>query len=156
MEIIRQNLMELMELPCFDMHRGVARDGVHQTERPHRRRLPKARSRHTSLQTTGDLRFDGDTPGGNPRVFPHTSRSVRMEAWMRVQYTVFLVYYETDENGCCFQNHCSNSWSFDSVKTQSRRCGDAWYKGGGVIDQGDGSTAAEEQVTFNITGRDAK
>lgn len=134
MEIVRQSLMGLMGLPCFGMHQGVAKDGVRRTKTPRHRRPLNARSRHRSLQRTGGPRFDGSTPDGNPQAFRHRSRSVRMGAWMKARYTACLGYYETGETGCCFQYHCSNSWSYDSGKTQSQRCGDAWYKEGGVMD----------------------
>jgi hypothetical protein len=136
-ETVRQNLTVLMGSTCFDMHQGVAGDRVRQTRTPHYRQPLKAQSRHRSPQTIWDRLFDGSTPDGNPRAFLHMSRNVRMEVWTKVRYAVCLVYCETDETGCCFQNHCSRSSSCDSAGTQSRRGGDAWYKEGGVIDQGE-------------------
>lgn len=62
------------------------------------------------------------------------SRNVQMEVLKKVQYTVFLVCCEIDEIGCCFQNHCSNSWSCDSAGFPNQLGGGAWYEEGGVVD----------------------
>lgn len=139
METVRQNLMELMELPGFDIYQVGAKGEARQTKiaRRHHHQLLKAQSKHMFLQTTWDPLLGDSVRAWSPRAFPHMFRSAQTGVLMKVRYTGCLVYCETDENGCCFQNHYSKSWSCDSAGSQNRRGGDAWYKEGGVIDQGE-------------------
>jgi hypothetical protein len=152
MEKVQRNLTELMILPCFDRHQGVTWDEDRQIETPHRCRPPKAQSRHRSLQMTWGLLFDDSIPDRTARTFLRKSHSVRTVVWTKVRYTVYLVYCETDGTGYCFQNYCWNSWSCDSVWTQNRRGGDAWYKEGGVIDQEEGTLQRRSRQPLILRG----
>ncbi|KAG9679846.1 hypothetical protein KCU99_g59, partial [Aureobasidium melanogenum] len=73
---------------------------------------------------TGGPLLDDSVRAGDPRAFPHMFRSAQTGVLMKVR------------------------WSCDSAGSQNRRGGDAWYKEGGVVDQGEEALQRRSSCTF--------